>query len=89
MLRVKNPGRLESMVVLEHTLIFDANGWANGDELTEAERERLRRFHFTLLDVAEIADEDAEDTLFDASESASPKPARAKSTTNRKKAGDR
>ncbi len=88
MLRVKNPGRLDSMVVLEHVLIFDADGWANGDELTAAEQERLRRFHFTLLATPETAGEDGEGTLFDAPESASSKPARTKSATNRKKAGD-
>ncbi len=89
MLRIKNPGRLDTMLVLVHTLNFGADGWANGDELTEAERERLRRFHFTILDVPDKADEDAEDTLFDVPDSASPKPARAKSATNRKKAGER
>ncbi len=93
MLRVKNPGRLDSMAVLEHVLIFGADGWANGDELTAQECERLRRFHFTLLETQETASEEVEEaaaeTLFDAPESVSPKPARAKSTTNRRKAGER
>ena len=43
-------GKLQQLHVLEHDLWFDAQGWADGCDLTQAEIERLRQFHFQVVE---------------------------------------
>lgn len=48
-----NGVRLERLTVLEHEISFGAQGFANGDKLTRAEIDRLRKFHFVIEELDE------------------------------------
>ena len=50
-IRAANNARLQALFVLEHTIVFDANGLADGSALSTEELDRLRRFHFLIDEI--------------------------------------
>lgn len=57
---------MKILKVLEHTLAFDEAGTANGDELSEAEKTRLRQFHFVVEETPNMQPEKPRESVFDA-----------------------
>lgn len=47
--RAASGAKLDRLQVLEHTIAFGSDGFADGNELTSEEITRLRRFHFEVF----------------------------------------
>lgn len=47
----RNGAKLKELRVIEHTIIFDQSGWADGSLLSLDEIKRLKTFHFSVREV--------------------------------------